>query len=148
MRITQEADYAVRICISLDAAGKKTGGPRLAEIASVPQKFTVKILRKLTKAGILRSYKGADGGYVLARDASSITALDVIEAIDGKTLITRCLDPNCDCTRNPQKSECKMHAAFCVINQKIRRDLSVVTVAMLSDPAFTVSDVAEKIRKN
>ena len=83
MRITQEADYAIRICIVLDLIGEKTGATEIAEKACITQGFALKILRKLTGAGIVRSYKGAYGGYELARDAKTLTALEIIEAIDG-----------------------------------------------------------------
>ena len=66
MRITQEADYAIRICAVLDAAGEKLGAAEIAKRACITQRFALKILGKLVEVGIVRSYKGAFGGYILS----------------------------------------------------------------------------------
>lgn len=147
MRITQEADYAVRMCIVLDSKKEKMGAAAISEIACIPQKFALKILRKLGEVGIVRSYKGAYGGYELARAGNELSILEVIEAIDGKTMISKCLECDYDCSRNPQKSCCKVHNAFGAINKKLTDNLGAITIGMINNDQLTTSDIVDFINK-
>ena len=84
MRISAKTDYAVRAAAALAAAG---GGPikgeALASAQGIPQKFLENILSDMRHAGLIRSQRGAEGGYWLARPADEITVADVIRAVDG-----------------------------------------------------------------
>ena len=84
VRISAKSDYAVRAATELAAAG---GGPvkgeALASAQDIPQKFLENILGDLRQAGIVRSQRGAEGGYWLARPAAEVTVADVIRAVDG-----------------------------------------------------------------
>ena len=86
MRITAKADYAVRAAAEL-AAVEDTGvpvkGEQLARSQSIPQNFLENILTELRRAGIVRTRRGADGGYQLARPAAEISVADVLRAVEG-----------------------------------------------------------------
>ena len=146
MRITQEADYAIRICIVLNLIGGKTGATEIAEKACITQQFALKILRKLTAEGIVKSYKGVYGGYELARDAQNLTVLEIIEAIDGKLYINKCLSCDAECSRNQKKSDCKMHIAFGAINKKLADNLSRVNIGLLTNDEVCAADVVGIIK--
>lgn len=148
MRVTQEADYAIRICSVLDGLGEKTGAAAIAERACITPKIALKILRKLGRAGYVKSYKGVHGGYELARNGDSIKIIDIIELIDGPVRISKCLDCSHDCSRNPCKTDCKMHVAFGLINKKLIEGLGNITVKMLHDENVSGADIAEIINKN
>ena len=145
MRVTQEADYAIRICLILDSLGQKTGASQIADIACITPKIALKVLRKLTSAGIIRSFKGAQGGYELTRDGRELRVLEIIELIDGPVLISKCLDCEHECSRNPCKMECKMHVAFGVINEKLVENLGSITVRMLHDENVSHADISDII---
>jgi Rrf2 family protein len=84
MRISARADYAVRAAAELAAAGEgPTKGDAIAQAQGIPLKFLENILGDLRHAGIVRSQRGADGGYWLARPADQITVADVIRAVEG-----------------------------------------------------------------
>ncbi len=86
MRITAKADYAVRAAAELAAAqddGALVKGEQLAKSQSIPQNFLENILTELRRAGIVRTRRGADGGYQLARPAAEITVADVLRAVEG-----------------------------------------------------------------
>ena len=84
MRISARADYAVRAAVELAAAGEgPTKGEVIAKAQAIPLKFLENILTDLRHAGIVRSQRGADGGYWLARPAAAVTVADVIRAVDG-----------------------------------------------------------------
>ena len=146
MRVTQEADYAIRICLILDKFGDKTGAAQIADVACITPKIALKVLRKLSEAGIVRSYKGAQGGYELARDGSELRILELIELIDGPVRISKCLDCGHECSRNPIKTNCKMHIAFGVINEKLIENLGLITVRMLHDENVSSTDIADIIK--
>jgi len=84
VRVSAKADYALRAAAELAAAG---GGPVKREAMSsaqnIPPKFLENILGDLRHARIVRSQRGAEGGYWLARPAEEITLADIIRAVDG-----------------------------------------------------------------
>ena len=90
MRLSARADYALRAAIELAAAG---GGhvtsEQLAKAQEIPAKFLEAILTQLRRAGLIRSQRGPDGGFWLARPADQISLADIIRAIDGQLLGVR-----------------------------------------------------------
>ena len=84
MRVSAKADYAIRAMVELAAAG---GGPvkadRISQAQEIPIKFLENIMVDLRNAGLVRSQRGADGGYWLARPAEEIDLAQVIRAVDG-----------------------------------------------------------------
>jgi Rrf2 family protein len=84
VRVTAKADYAVRALLELTVAEKgPLKGERIAQAQDIPLKFLENILIDLRHAGIVRSQRGADGGYWLSRPADRITIGEVIRAVDG-----------------------------------------------------------------
>src|SRR3989442_13398442 len=84
MRISAKADYAVRAATELASAREgPTKGDAIARAQDIPLKFLENILTDMRQAGIVRSQRGAEGGYWLARPAAEITVADVIRAVDG-----------------------------------------------------------------
>ena len=85
MRVSAKADYAIRATAEL-AAAEGTGqlrADRISEAQDIPIKFLESILLELKHAGIVRSQRGAEGGYALARPGAEISLADVIRAVDG-----------------------------------------------------------------
>ena len=84
MRISAKADYAVRAAIELARkADGPTKGTAIATAQAIPLKFLENILIDLRHAGIVRSQRGAEGGYWLARSPDKIYIGEVIRAVDG-----------------------------------------------------------------
>ncbi len=148
MRVTQEADYAIRICLILDKLGEKTGAASIAELACITPKICLKVLRKLNSAEIVRSYKGVQGGYELMRDGGELKIVELIELIDGPIRISKCLECDHDCSKNPCKTDCRMHIAFDAVNQSLIESLSRITVRMLHDENISQADISNIINKN
>lgn len=84
MHITARVDYAVRTLLELAAAGD---GPakaeKLARAQSIPHKFLEAVLGDLRRGGLVRSRRGPDGGYWLARPAEEISIADIIRTVEG-----------------------------------------------------------------
>jgi Rrf2 family protein len=90
MRLSARADYALRAAIEL--AASKEGhvtSDQLAKAQHIPAKFLEAILTQLRRAGLVRSQRGPDGGFWLARPAEEISLADIIRAIDGPLLGVR-----------------------------------------------------------
>lgn len=84
VKVSAKTDYAVRALLELAVAGEgPVKGERLAQAQEIPLKFLENILIDLRHAGIVRSQRGADGGYWLARDPDEVTLGEVIRAVDG-----------------------------------------------------------------
>jgi Rrf2 family protein len=84
MRISAKADYAVRAAVELAAAdGATVKGEAIAQAQAIPLRFLENILGELRHAGLVRSQRGSDGGYGLARPAAEITVADVVRAVEG-----------------------------------------------------------------
>ena len=85
MRISVKVDYAVRAMIQLAAVSsdEPVKADTIARAQDIPLKFLLGILSDLKRAHLLRSQRGAEGGYWLARPAEEITVADVIRAVEG-----------------------------------------------------------------
>lgn len=123
MRITHEADYAIRIMYCLAERNQTISAKQISDDSGVPSRFALKILRRLTQTGLTESFKGVSGGYQLARAADQISLGEIIEVIDGPIEINHCLSSEFDCSRVQQKNKCTFHRLFSAINQDIRSKL-------------------------
>ncbi len=96
MRISAKADYAVRAAVELAAAGdedRPVKAERIATAQGIPLNFLENILSELRHAGIVRSQRGAEGGFKLAKPAGEITVADVIRAVEGPLASVRGAPP-------------------------------------------------------
>lgn len=108
MRLSRKSGYALRAVRYLSSlpTGKLGSINSVSEAESLPREFLAKILKDLTRAGILVSYRGVTGGYRLARKPKEISFLDVIEAIDGPIHLNLCTAGKiCNC---PVFDTCEM----------------------------------------
>ena len=132
MRITKEADYALRIMRCLAECGHDIiDAKTISEALNVPPRFTLKILHKLIGGKLVKSYKGVNGGYALDLPANKITMRQIVEVIDGPLTISRCLDEEYECSHMAhEKNRCFFHQVFNDINAKLAEELDKVTLDM------------------
>src|SRR4051794_9549387 len=85
MRISAKADYAVRALAELAAneTGRPVKGEILATRQDIPLNFLENILRELRRAGIVRTQRGAEGGYLLARPPAQVNLAQILRAVEG-----------------------------------------------------------------
>lgn len=128
MRITIECDYALRIVLYLAKIGmeNKTDASTIAETQKIPQRFSAKILRKLTMAKVIKSFKGVKGGYSLVKPPNEIALLDIVEIIDGKIEVNRCVNSSYDCARLASL-KCPIHNELAKINESIKYQLAGIS---------------------
>src|SRR5690242_3221702 len=93
MQVTREGDYGIRSVLYLarQPFKKVSFVNEISEEYKIPRSFLAKILQKLVKAKIVRSYRGVKGGFSLAKQSRDITVLEVLEAIEGRLALNICL---------------------------------------------------------
>jgi Rrf2 family protein len=127
MRISARADYAVRAAVELAAAG---GGPvkgeALATAQSIPPKFLENILGDLRHARIVRSQRGAEGGYWLARAAEEISVADIVRAVEGPLATVRGEPPQDVSYAGPAQP---LQQVWIAVRHSLRSVVEEVTVA-------------------
>lgn len=133
MTLTLEADYAVRMVYFLAAAGRRMGARAVAEETGVPPRFTLKILRELVGAGLIRSFKGKRGGYELARPADTITLRQIIETVEGDLAFCRCLGDGFVCS-NRGSRPCAFQRVYDELTEMIVQKLDSVTIGSMLPP--------------
>jgi Rrf2 family protein len=110
LQISRKIEYGTRAMVYLASLpeGMTTGFREIARKMDVPEQFLAKILKTLVQAKLVKSMRGSHGGYSLARQASQITFLDVIEAVEGAVTINHCTREK-GCSFSPS---CTMHAVW------------------------------------
>ncbi len=128
MRISAKADYAVRATVELAAAAddKPVKAERIATAQDIPLNFLENILGELRHAGIVRSHRGAEGGFRLAKPADELTIADVIRAVEGPLASVRGGPP--EETAYPGASE-TLPKVWIAVRVSLRRVVENVTVA-------------------
>jgi Rrf2 family iron-sulfur cluster assembly transcriptional regulator len=134
MKITQEADYGLRVVIYLCKLGygEKVESKIISEKEGIPQRFLLKLLRKLIQADIIKSYRGVKGGYAINKLPEQITLKGVIEAIDGPICVNRCvIDPEF-CNLN-KSGVCVVHRAMTKVQKNLSAELESINFKQLVD---------------
>ena len=108
MRLTRGADYGIRgiICLARQPANTVVLVGEIASAEELSASYLAKIFQDLAKEGLVRSHRGAKGGFCLARPPEQITLREIIEAIEGPIALNRCLAPWEGCERS---ETCPVH---------------------------------------
>ena len=122
LRLTNAGDYAIRSMIFIASLPEDAVVLRseICETQNIPSSFMAKILRSLVRAQLLRSTRGVNGGFSLAKDASEITLLDILEAIEGPLALTDCVPNPEDCQHS---GNCPANAVWARVQNSIREIL-------------------------
>lgn len=133
MKLNQATDYAFRMVLhmSLLPTGQKVTGGALAEQELIPERFLLKIMRSLIAAGIMKSFRGVDGGFSLNREPKDISMLDVIRAVEGETYLQRCLYDVGSCSKACM-GQCAVNEAMAVIQDQLVEQMQSVTFDKLA----------------
>jgi FeS assembly SUF system regulator len=132
LRVTKLADYGVLMLTHFASHRGSTYNARdMAKAANLPIPVVSKILKLLSKGGLLISQRGTKGGYGLARLPEQITIAAVIRALEGPIAMTECSKLGRDCTL---ETGCPVRTNWHLINQAIQSALENITLADMSQP--------------
>jgi len=131
LKLTKKADYGLIALkhLAVNCGEVSSSAKAIAECYGIPQPLLAKILQKLTKIGLLQSLPGTNGGYRLARSPRSITALEVIRAIDGPIILTACFTEHGACE---QSEKCTVRAPLRKVHEGILNLLNTITISDMS----------------
>ncbi|KAJ51621.1 Rrf2 family protein [Clostridium tetanomorphum] len=134
MNITQEADYAIRAILILakEGEGAKLDAKTISERGCIPLRFLLKLLRKLIKADIIKSFRGVNGGYALLKNSKDINLRQVIEAVDGPIAINRCLKSDSFCNAN-KNFRCTVHTHLDRVQKTLIEELEKINFQILKN---------------
>lgn len=132
LRVTKLTDYATVVLTVLAARpGEVLSAGELAEQSGLEIPTVAKVLRPLARAGLVEGFRGAGGGYRLARDAAAISLVEIVEAMEGPLGMTECsVHPG---TCGIEKS-CSVRANWRRINDVVADALRDVTLAQMQAP--------------
>lgn len=133
MQITRQADYALRAMLFLARQDPDTRAAtsQIANVQRIPPSFLAKIISQLSIAGLIHTSRGARGGVSLARPASEISILEVVEAIDGPVTLNACTSDPKDCFFG---DECPLRVMWCGTQAELIDTLRTTTFAKFVKP--------------
>lgn len=136
LQITRAGDYAIRsmVFLSKQQPGLLIMSSEVAMAEGIPVNFVRKILESLVKNGMVKSFRGAGGGFTLGRAAAEISLLQIIEIVDGPVALNECLS-----TRGCKQLD------NCPVTQ-IWQEAQDAAVNVLK--SYSLADIANKLADN
>lgn len=143
LKLTKKADYALMAMKHLAERSSQgsLSAKDVADAYGIPPEALAKILQKLVKAGLLQSQHGTNGGYMLARPAHTISAFEVIQAIDGPLFITSCITVRGECG---QSDRCNIREPLRKVNESIEAVLKRIKISHMREEPDQVEVSAPK----
>jgi Rrf2 family protein len=128
VRISAKADYAVRAAVELAASASErpVKAERIATAQDIPLNFLENILAELRHSGIVRSRRGADGGFRLAKPPDQVTIADIIRAVEGPLASVRGEPPEETAYAGPSEA---LPRVWIAVRANLRKVVEHVTVA-------------------
>jgi Rrf2 family protein len=131
LKLTKKADYgliALRHLASVPGATASTKD--IADAYHLPVTLLAKVLQQLSRAGIVQSVAGTNGGYKLIRHPGTVSALEVVRAIDGPVILTNCFTEHGTCDQSDN----------CTVREPLRKVHEAILDVL---NRFTITDLAE-----
>lgn len=133
LRIPKSVDYSVLILITLyrlERDGLKSA-QQIADETRLPARQVAKLLKMMQRSGLVKSVRGAAGGYRLMR--REVSFADIFHAIEGPPAIAACLAAgHCDCRVLP---DCLLKPHLGIINQTLNQSMTELTLAQIAEPS-------------
>lgn len=147
LRISKLTDYATVILAAIsEQEGALASASGLAERTGIGLPTVSKLLKELQRAGLVRSTRGARGGYRLARPAREITAAQIIDAVEGPVALTECASDHGQCDL---EASCRVGHSWQQVSLAIRRALEELplTTLIAQDAAVRAPDLGAALAR-
>jgi FeS assembly SUF system regulator len=130
LRLRRLTDYGTVILAHL-AATRETWSTvgSISQATRIPQATVGKLLKQLSHHGLVISQRGTHGGYQLARDPKAISALEILESLEGRIAVTDCSPGRGFCSHT---GYCRVRTPWQTINEALRRTLVTISLAELA----------------
>ena len=131
LHVTRKGDYAIRgmVYLAMKPMDQMSLISEMASGIDVSQALLAKIFQNFSKVGLVKSYRGVGGGFMLGSPAEEISLLSIVEAVEGPIILNRCLLRPGTCDRD---DECTVHPVWKEVQEKMREILGKVTLKHLA----------------
>lgn len=131
LHLTRKGDYAIRgmVHLATKPAGQISLISEIAASVDVSQALLAKIFQQFNKHGLVKSYRGTGGGFILGRPPEKTTLLEIVEAVEGPIIMNRCLVDEGACDRD---AFCTVHPVWKEVQEKMKTVLNSVTLKDLA----------------
>ena len=129
---SQQKTPAIRIILYLSMKGGIISSKELSETMKIPENYVLEVARKLTRAGLTRTYVGKNGGFAVNKPAQQIDLLSIIEIMENTVKINRCLEEDEYCSRFATAT-CPVRSFYCILQDELESKLSSITIKSLLD---------------
>ena len=142
IKLSRMADYGVILMVQLARMPEQvTTAADLAEATALPAPSVSKLLKQLSRSGLLDSHRGTKGGYAIARPSTEITVADIVSAVEGPIALTECMTTQgavCEI-----EALCPTRTNWRHINNALVEALDNVSLADMAKPVFNPSSVKQ-----
>ncbi len=128
MLLTKEVDYAMRVIREL-GKGEKRSAKGICASEMMPEAFTYKILKKLEKAELVKSIRGAQGGYLLTKTLDEICLADIVDIIDPNVGVSQCSNHEYCCERSVDMGGCCTNSELLRIQAVMMKEMRRYSLA-------------------
>lgn len=135
MQLNVTTDYAIRIILYLNMEGGIVSSKELSEKMAIPEKYILKITKKLSEAKLTKTYVGKNGGFAINKPADQINLLDIIDTMENTTKLNRCLEADRFCSRHATEN-CPVRNFYCVLQEELENKLSLITIQDLISKSY------------
>lgn len=130
MLLTRESDYALRVLRSLrDGERRSVGDISLQQL--IPQQFAYKIIKKLSRAGLVEIARGVDGGCRLTGDLERTSLYDLMIIMEDSCGVNACMDPGYHCPWQEKNGSCRIHRQLAHLQQHLDDELRALSLKTL-----------------
>ena len=132
LKLSKKADYALIAVrhLATHSGERSYSASDIAQVYGISATLLAKILQRLARHGLVTARHGSSGGYQLARSPKEISALEVINAVDGPLMITSCITSHGNCG---QSTTCTIREPLRRVNDSILQVLRTVTISQMTE---------------
>ena len=129
--ISKKGDYAIRgmVYLASQPHGRVVLVNEIARAMDIPPLFLAKIFQQFTRLGLLKSFRGSGGGFLLGRPPEEITLCEIVETVEGPIMPNRCVLSDGACSRD---RVCTVHPVWKRVEKSVIDILSGVTLKDLA----------------
>lgn len=135
LRLSKKIEYGLMAMQFIAArAGTVVPAKEIADKLGISFELLAKVLNLLTKAGLLASHQGIQGGYMMTKPAEAVTVADIISTIEGRQNIVECFHESAPCTCVALHT-CTIKSPMQILQERIDRTFKSMTIAEMVHPA-------------
>lgn len=133
MQLNITTDYAIRTVLYLAIRGELTASSDISRAMNIPSHYILKVTNKLTKGGLIKCFRGVNGGFVIGKSVEDIYLYDIINIFEPTLKLNRCLEDDQYCSRFAV-DYCPVRSVYSIMQKNWEKMLRSVNVASLLNP--------------